>query len=134
MLNRAVGGAFGFTTDIGGYFDVGPYQATTKELFVRWAEWAALSPFFRLHGSVLAGTHMPWTYDSQTLRLYKSMAALHRRARPRLVRLWRAAPRPPRPPPPAPRAPRPPRAPPPRPGPDGEARARPAAGAPVAHR
>jgi alpha-glucosidase len=91
MLNRAVGGAFGFTTDIGGYFDIGPYQATTKELFVRWAEWAALSPFFRLHGSVLAGTHMPWTYDSQTLRLYKSMAALHRRARPLLSRLWRTA-------------------------------------------
>ena len=91
MLNRAVGGAFGFTTDIGGYFDIGPYQATTKELFIRWAEWAALSPFFRLHGSVLAGTHMPWSYDTQTLRLYKSMAALHRRARPLLARLWRSA-------------------------------------------
>src|SRR4051812_43524030 len=94
MLNRAVGGAFGFTTDIGGFFDVGPYQATTKELFIRWAEWAALSPFFRLHGSVLAGTHMPWTYDAQTLRLFKSLAALHRRARPPLLRLWGTPPRP----------------------------------------
>ena len=91
MLNRAVGGAYGFTTDIGGYFDVGPYTATTKELFVRWAEWAALSPFFRLHGSVLAGTHMPWSYDAETLRLYKSMAALHRRARGLILRLWRTA-------------------------------------------
>jgi sulfoquinovosidase len=91
MLNRAVGGAFGYTTDIGGYFDVGPFPATTKELFVRWAEWAALSPFFRLHGSVLAGTHMPWTFDAQTLKLFKSMATLHRRARPLLARLWRTA-------------------------------------------
>jgi alpha-glucosidase (family GH31 glycosyl hydrolase) len=91
MLNRAVGGAFGFTTDIGGYFDIGPYAPTSKELFVRWAEWAALSPFFRLHGSVRAGTHMPWTYDAQALELYKAMAALHRRARPLLARLWRQA-------------------------------------------
>src|SRR4051812_38441150 len=91
MLNRAVGGAFGFTTDIGGYFDVGPYQATTKELFVRWAEWAALSPFFRIHGSVLAGTHTPWSYDAEALGIYKRMAALHRRARPLLLELWRAA-------------------------------------------
>jgi alpha-glucosidase len=91
MLNRAVGGAYGFTTDIGGYFDVGPYPATTKELFTRWAEWAALSPFFRVHGSVLAGTHTPWSYDAATLRTYKRMAALHRRARPLILRLWREA-------------------------------------------
>jgi alpha-glucosidase (family GH31 glycosyl hydrolase) len=91
MLNRAIGGAYGFTTDIGGYFDVGPYQATTKELFVRWAEWAALSPFFRVHGSVIAGTHTPWSYDAETLRIYKRMAALHRRARPLILKLWRSA-------------------------------------------
>jgi alpha-glucosidase (family GH31 glycosyl hydrolase) len=91
MLNRAVGGAYGFTTDIGGYFDVGPYPATTRELFTRWAEWAALSPFFRIHGGVLAGTHTPWSYDATTLRTYKRMAALHRRARPLIRALWRDA-------------------------------------------
>ena len=91
MLNRAVGGAYGFTTDIGGYFDVGPYQATTKELFIRWAEWAALSPFFRVHGSVAAGTHTPWSYDLDTLRIYQAMAALHRRAAPLILRLWAQA-------------------------------------------
>ena len=41
---------------------------TTKELFLRWAEWAALTPIFRLHGSVAAGTHAPWTYDAETVR------------------------------------------------------------------
>lgn len=91
MLNRAVGGAYGFTTDIGGYFDVGPYQPTTRELFDRWTEWAALSPFFRLHGSLAAGTHTPWSYGPETLALYKRMAALHTRARPLIRRLWRAA-------------------------------------------
>jgi sulfoquinovosidase len=91
MLNRAIGGAFGYSTDIGGYFDVGPYQATTKELFLRWAEWAALSPLFRLHGSAAAGTHAPWNYDLQTVKVYEALVALHLAARPLILRLWHAA-------------------------------------------
>ncbi len=91
MLNRAIGGAYGYSADIGGYFDVGPYQPTTKELFLRWAEWAALSPLFRLHGSVEAGTHAPWTYDTQTVKVYESLTALHLAARPLILRLWRQA-------------------------------------------
>jgi alpha-D-xyloside xylohydrolase len=91
MLNRAIGGAYGFTTDIGGFFDVGPYEPTSKELFIRWAEWAALSPFFRIHGSVKAGTHTPWSYDGQTQRIYKRLAELHLRARPLILRLWHRA-------------------------------------------
>ena len=55
MLSRAVTGAYGYGTDIGGYFDLAT-PPTTKQLFLRWAEWAALSPIFRLHGSGLAGT------------------------------------------------------------------------------
>ncbi len=60
MLSRAIGGAFGFGTDIGGYYDY-TTPPTTKELFLRWAEWAALSPVFRLHGSGRTGTHTPWS-------------------------------------------------------------------------
>lgn len=91
MLNRGIGGAYGFTTDIGGYFDVGPYTPTTRELFIRWTQWAALSPMFRLHGSVGAGVHMPWTYDAATLERYKALARLHRRATPLIMRLWERA-------------------------------------------
>jgi alpha-glucosidase len=91
MLNRAIGGAYGFTTDIGGYFDIGPYEPTSRELFIRWAEWAALSPFFRLHGSVGAGTHTPWSYGKDTLSTYKRLIRLHLRARPLILRLWRTA-------------------------------------------
>lgn len=90
MLNRAIGGAYGFSSDIGGYFDIG-YPGTTKELFLRWAEWAALSPVFRLHGAVLAGTHTPWSYDHQTVRLYEALTRLHLQARPLIIRLWRQA-------------------------------------------
>ncbi len=91
MLNRAIGGAYGYSTDIGGYFDVGPYQATTKELFLRWAEWAALSPLFRLHGSAAAGTHAPWTYDLQTVKVYEALVALHLAARHLILKLWHQA-------------------------------------------
>lgn len=90
MLNRAVGGAYGFTTDIGGYEDAttGP---TSKELFLRWAEWAALSPLFRDHGSANAGTHTPYSYDAQTLRIYTALSKLHTAAAPLIRQLWTAA-------------------------------------------
>ena len=91
MLNRQVGGLYGFNQDIGGYFDVGPYEPTSKELFIRWAEHAVFTPVFRLHGSVGAGTHMPWTYDDETIRIYRQMARLHVEARPLIKRLWREA-------------------------------------------
>ncbi|HEX8205796.1 MAG TPA: TIM-barrel domain-containing protein [Solirubrobacteraceae bacterium] len=92
MLNRAIGGAWGFTTDIGGYADYrrgvlsGP--ATDKELFVRWAQAAVFTAFFRVHNSALNGTRMPWDFDAETLALWRSLSALHDRARPLIRRLW----------------------------------------------
>jgi alpha-glucosidase (family GH31 glycosyl hydrolase) len=90
MLNRAISGAYGFGTDIGGYFDVAR-RPTTKELFLRWAAWAALTPIFRVHGSVAAGTHTPWSYDARTLRAFRRLARLHLAAAPLIRRLWREA-------------------------------------------
>jgi alpha-glucosidase len=90
MLSRAVGGAYGFGTDIGGYLDY-TTPPTTKELFIRWAEWAALSPIFRLHGTGLAGTHTPWSFDAETVRVYNALSRLHERAAPLLLKLWKQA-------------------------------------------
>jgi alpha-glucosidase (family GH31 glycosyl hydrolase) len=90
MLGRAVDGAYGFGTDIGGYYDI-TTPPTTKQLFLRWAEWAALSPVFRLHGSGLNGTHTPWSYDAQTVRVYRALSLLHLRAVPLIMSLWRIA-------------------------------------------
>ena len=86
MLNRAAGGAFGFSTDIGGYIDFtdGPPDA---ELFTRWSEWAALTPYFRVHNSAVNGTRMPWSYGGPTLSRWKALAALHQRAVPYMRRL-----------------------------------------------
>lgn len=90
MLNRAIGGAYGFATDIGGYYDY-TTPPTTKELFLRWAEWAALSPIFRLHGSGRSGTHTPWSYDAQTVQVYRELSLLHEHAAPLIMALWRHA-------------------------------------------
>jgi alpha-glucosidase (family GH31 glycosyl hydrolase) len=90
MLNRAVDGAYGYGTDIGGYFDI-TTPPTTRQLFLRWAEWAALSPVFRLHGSGLAGTHTPWSFGAATVRTYDKISRLHLRAAPLIERLWHHA-------------------------------------------
>ena len=60
MLNRNLGGAYGFNTDIGGYADsvTGP---VTKELFVRWSQAAALMPVHRVHNSSSTGTRRSTT-------------------------------------------------------------------------
>ncbi|HSD24442.1 MAG TPA: TIM-barrel domain-containing protein, partial [Solirubrobacterales bacterium] len=88
MLNRAVGGAFGYTTDIGGYIDslAGP---PSEELYNRWSEWATLTPYFRVHNSAASGVRMPWSYDDATLARWKTLAELHQRALPLMRRLWR---------------------------------------------
>ena len=90
MLNRAIGGAFGYATDIGGYYDL-TTPPTTKQLFLRWAEWAALTPIFRLHGSGRAGTHTPWSYDREAVNVYRSLSLLHEHAAPLILALWREA-------------------------------------------
>ena len=89
MLSRGIGGAYGFSTDIGGYLD--SYTPMTKEVWVRWVEWAALSPLFRLHNSVSNSTRQPWHWDKQALETYRRYAKLRIRATPLIARLWRKA-------------------------------------------
>ncbi len=89
MLNRGIGGAFGYSTDIGGYYDV-TTPPTTKELFGRWAEWAALSPLFRLHGAILK-EHTPWSPEIRSVSLYRQLAELHLSAEPLILALWKQA-------------------------------------------
>ncbi len=105
MLNRAIGGAYGFNTDIGGYADFVPTfpggtagNPTSKELFIRWSQLAALTPFFRVHNSGAAGVRQPWSFAAQdtadgkpadyTLKLWRKSAELHNTAIPLIRRLW----------------------------------------------
>jgi len=96
MLNRAVGGLHGFTTNIGGYADwVGP-PGTTKELYVRWSQAAVFTAHFRVHGSAFNGVRMPWFWEPDDAEpkaqaLWKAAADLHVRARPLILELWQEA-------------------------------------------
>lgn len=90
MLSRAVGGAYGFNTDIGGYADYLTGQ-TSRELFIRWTQAAALMPIFRVHNSASSGVRLPWDYDQEALRIWTRYAELHQRAAPLILRLWQEA-------------------------------------------
>ena len=87
MLNRAVGGAFGYSTDIGGYLDRFNPPAD-EELWTRWHEWSALTPYFRVHNSQTSGTRMPWSFGDAGYARWEALARLHERAVPLIRRLW----------------------------------------------
>jgi alpha-D-xyloside xylohydrolase len=89
MLNRAVGGAYGFHCDTGGYFDL--LSRTSRELFVRWSWHAALTPGNRLHGGPVRGQRFPWSFDDKTAVLHRESLELHRAAEPYILDLWREA-------------------------------------------
>ncbi len=96
MLNRAVGGLYGFTTDIGGYADWLALPGSTKELYVRWSQAAAFTAHFRVHNSAFNGVRMPWFWEPddpepKAQSLWTAAAELHVRARPLILELWQEA-------------------------------------------
>lgn len=90
MLNRAIGGAYGFHCDTGGYMDLlsGP---PSRELFLRWSWYAALTPGNRVHGGPVQGQKFPWSWDDRAAQIHRDSLLLHRAAEPYILRLWREA-------------------------------------------
>ncbi len=65
-LNYSITGMPYWTTDIGGFFRPGKLQYTDKnyeELLIRWYQWGAFNPIFRIHG--FQSQTEPWHYDNQ---------------------------------------------------------------------
>lgn len=60
-----------FGSDIGGFRGSGKRD---KELFIRWAQFGALSPIMENGGN---GEHRPWMYDEETLDIYRKFTLLH---------------------------------------------------------
>ena len=91
MLNRAIGGAYGFTTDIGGYFDV--YNGPPDDEGALPALGPARGAHALLPAARVADRRRPHPvdFDAQTVRLYNALSRLHDRARPLILRLWREA-------------------------------------------
>ena len=58
-----------WASDIGGYFGT-----PTDEVFIRWAQFGALSPIMQIHG---LGCREPWDFAPETLAIYRRYAQLH---------------------------------------------------------
>lgn len=90
ILNRGLGGAYNGSTDISGYWDLGKGVAN-KELFIRWSQLATFVPLFRLHNSPFTKLKTPWSFDTKTLEIFKSVLALRKKAIPYMDTLWDSA-------------------------------------------
>lgn len=71
-------------TDIGGFG-----ADTTKELLCRWIELGSLSPFCRNHCSFANRVQEPWTFDEETLDIYRKFLRLRYALLPYLYDLFR---------------------------------------------
>ncbi len=62
-LNYFVSGLPYWTTDIGGFFIASPSDPGFRELFIRWFQFGAFSPIFRVHGTRFsADENELWSY------------------------------------------------------------------------
>lgn len=67
--NAALSGIPFWGHDIAGYIGT-----PSKELFIRWTQFGALSPLMQVHMTSNLG---PWDFDKQTLDIYRTFAKLH---------------------------------------------------------
>ncbi|WP_019853936.1 glycoside hydrolase family 31 protein [Actinopolyspora mortivallis] len=100
-LNTALSGIPWWTTDIGGFHGGDPDSAEYRELLVRWFQYGAFCPLFRLHGvreprppfgpDMTGGPNEVWSYGEQTLELITETLWLRERLRSYLGELMRVA-------------------------------------------
>jgi alpha-D-xyloside xylohydrolase len=82
-LNYTITGMPYWTTDIGGFFRPGKSQYTDEnyqELLIRWYQWGAFNPIFRIHG--YQSETEPWKYGQQVEDNMRKMLNLRYRLLP----------------------------------------------------
>jgi len=87
MLSLGMSGQPYVTHDIAG-FSGGP---STKELYLRWTELGALSPFMRTHDGNERDENWRWDADAETTAHFAAMSKLHAALAPELIALGEAA-------------------------------------------
>ena len=100
-LNVMMSGIPWWTTDIGGFHGGDPNDPAYREVLVRWFQYGAFCPLFRLHGfrgpsQVLepAMTGLPnevWSYGDEAYEILADHLRLRERLRPYLMAQMRAA-------------------------------------------
>ena len=81
-LNLSLSGIPYWTTDIGGFILGHPSDPAYRELFVRWFEYGAFSPIFRLHGTRSPDENELWSYGAQAQEILTKYDALRYRLLP----------------------------------------------------
>ncbi len=103
-LNIGLSGIPWWTTDIGGFFGGEPGSPYFQELIVRWFEFGAFCPLFRLHGwrnsslthpetsdMNLAGPNEVWSFGKRAYRIIREVLFLRERLRPYILEQMKLA-------------------------------------------
>jgi alpha-D-xyloside xylohydrolase len=93
-LNMAMSGIPWWTTDIGGFAKGDPDDPEFRELLVRWFEFGAFCPLFRLHGDrvpnmamgagMTGGPNEIWSFGDDVYQILRDYIRLRERLRPYL--------------------------------------------------
>ncbi len=78
-LTAAASGFSNWSHDIGGYLGERLIERCPKELLIRWAQFGCFTPLMQAHARF---EQEAWTYDSETLALYRASVLLHERLVP----------------------------------------------------
>ena len=100
-LNTALSGIPWWNTDIGGFHGGDPSSPAYREVMVRWFQFGAFSPIFRMHGcrepampfspQVTGGPNEIWSYGDEACEIMTSYVALRERIKPYLLSVMREA-------------------------------------------
>ncbi|MDE3178106.1 MAG: glycoside hydrolase family 31 protein [Acidobacteriota bacterium] len=89
-LNYSISGLPYWTTDIGGFIWGDPAKPAFRKLVVRWFEYGAFCPVFRLHGTRAGNLNELWTYGPQAQSIMVKYDKLRYRLLPYIYSLaWR---------------------------------------------
>jgi alpha-glucosidase (family GH31 glycosyl hydrolase) len=78
-LTAAASGFSNWSHDVGGYLGERLVARCPKELLLRWVQFGCFTPLMQAHGRF---EQEAWTYDAETLRLYREYLLLHERLVP----------------------------------------------------
>lgn len=106
-LNMAIAGIPWWTTDIGGFHGGDPENPSFRECMVRWFQYGALCPVFRLHGDRqpfipptgtagggICGSgsdNEVWSYGDEAYEIFREFMYLRERLKPYIAGLMRVA-------------------------------------------
>jgi alpha-D-xyloside xylohydrolase len=100
-LNIAISGIPWWTTDIGGFHGGNPADQNYQELMIRWFQYGAFCPLFRLHGdreprlptghAMTGGPNEVWSYGERAYEHIVNILKLRERLRPYISEQMRTA-------------------------------------------